>query len=56
LAVPSFQVLLAEAYGTVGRVTDGLAAIDEAMTRVHTTGERLYEAGLHRLKGTLLLA
>ena len=56
LAVPSFQALLAEAYGTVGRVTDGLAAIDEAMTRVHTTGERLYEAELHRLKGTLLLA
>jgi hypothetical protein len=26
------------------------------LTRVHTTGERLYEAELHRLKGTLLPA
>jgi class 3 adenylate cyclase/tetratricopeptide (TPR) repeat protein len=56
LAVPSFLALLAEAYGTVGRAADGLAALDEALSRVHSTGERRDEAELYRLKGTLLLA
>jgi predicted ATPase len=56
LGVPFYLALLAEAYETVGRIADGLAALDEAMIRVHTTGERRDEAELQRLKGTLLLA
>jgi predicted ATPase len=56
LVVPSFLALLAEAYSTIGRAADGLAALDEALTRVHTSGERRDEAELHRLKGALLLA
>jgi predicted ATPase len=33
----------------------GLAVLTEALTHVDTTGERLYESELYRLKGALLL-
>ena len=46
--------LLAEAYGQVGRVEEGLAALAEALTIVDTTGGRREEAELYRLKGELL--
>jgi predicted ATPase len=52
---PYFLALLAEAQGTLGEPEAGLTAITEALTRVDTTGERWYEAELHRLKGALLL-
>jgi predicted ATPase len=47
---------LAAAYARVGRVKDGLAVLAEAQTLVSTTGARVGEAGLHVLKGWLLLA
>jgi len=47
--------LLAEAYGKGGQVEEGLAALAEALDFVDRTGERFYEAELHRLKGELLL-
>jgi class 3 adenylate cyclase/predicted ATPase len=50
-----FLALLAEAYGTTGEPEAGLTVLTEALTRVDTTGERWYEAELHRLKGELLL-
>ena len=54
---PYFLGLLAEAYGNRGRPDAGLEALAEALTRVETTGERLYAArDLYRLKGQLLLA
>jgi predicted ATPase len=48
--------LLAEAYGQVRQVEAGLAILREALTVVEYTGERSYEAELHRLTGQLLLA
>jgi predicted ATPase len=50
-----FLTLLAEAHGTQGEPKQGLTVLTEALTRVETTGERWYEAELHRLKGDLLL-
>lgn len=37
------------------RVTDGLTVVAEALTASATSGERWYNAELHRLKGELLL-
>src|SRR5262249_35713242 len=48
--------LLAEAYGKVGQTEAGLTALAEALAVVDKTGERYWEAELHRLKGELLLA
>jgi class 3 adenylate cyclase/predicted ATPase len=47
-------VLLAEAHGAAGEFEAGLRALDEA--DIERTGERYYEAELHRLRGELLLA
>jgi predicted ATPase len=46
---------LAEAYGNVGQAAEGLHVLAEALACAHTTGERYWEAELHRLKGELLL-
>jgi predicted ATPase len=48
--------LLAEAYGKVGEVGEGLRTLAAALVEVDTTGDRFYEAELYRLKGELLLA
>ena len=48
--------LLADEYGKMGQVREGLALLDEALALVHKTGERWPEAELHRLKGELLLS
>jgi class 3 adenylate cyclase/predicted ATPase len=52
---PYFLALLAEAYGTTGEPEAGLTVLTEALALVDTTGERLYEAEIHRLRGELLL-
>ena len=49
------QALLAEAYGKVGRVEEGLAVLAKALAVVDKTGERFYEAELYRIKGELTL-
>jgi predicted ATPase len=46
---------LAEAYGQMGQVDEGLPLLVEALALVDTTGERHTEAELHRLHGELLL-
>jgi len=46
---------LAEAYGTMEQPEAGLTVLAEALVHVEHTGERFYEAGIHRLKGALLL-
>jgi predicted ATPase len=51
-----FLGLLAELYAGAGQPTEGLGAVAEALTVVHETGERMWEADLYRLKGDLLLA
>jgi len=47
--------LLAEAYGKAGKPEEGLSVVAEALGRAHKTGQRFYEAELHRIKGELLL-
>ncbi|MBI3756402.1 MAG: hypothetical protein HY267_00345 [Deltaproteobacteria bacterium] len=50
-----FLTLLAEAFGRIGQVEEGLSALAEALTFVDKTGERIYEAEVYRIKGELLL-
>jgi predicted ATPase len=52
---PYLLTLLAEASGLLGQPEGGLAALEEALTLVEQTGERYYEAELHRQRGELLL-
>jgi predicted ATPase len=52
---PAFLSQLAEIYGQAGHVDEGLRLLAEALTLVHQTQERYWEAELHRLKGELLL-
>jgi len=52
---PLFLCFLAEACGTAERFEEGLAAVAEALAIVGKTGERYYEAELHRLKGELIV-
>jgi predicted ATPase len=47
--------LLAEAYGQVGKLEDGLSVMSEAMSVLNSNGERFWEAELYRLEGELLL-
>jgi predicted ATPase len=49
-----FLALLAETYGTMAHPEAGLTILREALTHVDSSGERFYEAELHRLKGALL--
>jgi predicted ATPase len=46
--------VLAEILGRAGRIEDGLARIGEALELVEQTGERWYEAELHRGRAELL--
>jgi predicted ATPase len=55
LTGPYYLALLAEAYGRVAQAEEGLTALAEALALVDKTGERIYEAELYRLKGTLTL-
>jgi predicted ATPase len=48
--------LLAETYGKIGQIEEGLAVLAEALVAVHRTGEHFWEAELYRLKGELALA
>jgi predicted ATPase len=52
---PYWLALLAEAYAAGDDPTGGLHALAEALALIETTGERWYEAELHRLKGEFLL-
>jgi predicted ATPase len=47
--------LLAEALGKAGRTQEGLAVLGEALATGRRTGERWYDAELHRLQGGLTL-
>src|SRR5499427_7737834 len=47
--------LLAEAQRMIGQPEAGLRVLAEALVHVEHTGERYYEAEIHRLKGELLL-
>ncbi len=47
--------VLAEAYGKVGQVEEGLTVLAEALSSVEKSGEYYCKAELYRLKGELLL-
>jgi predicted ATPase len=50
-----FLALLGEACEQVGQVEEGLCVLETTLALVDKTGERYYEAELHRLRGQLLL-
>jgi predicted ATPase len=53
---PHHFAMLAEALGAEGLFEEGLEALKDAADLAETSGERYYEAEIHRLKGELLLA
>jgi len=53
---PYFIALMAEAFARGGQVEEGLSILTKELAGAHKTGERFYEAELHRIKGELLLA
>ena len=53
--LPQVLTWLAEAYRRAEEAEAGLCVLAEALTLVTTTGGRVYEAELYRLKGELLL-
>ena len=52
---PSLGLTEAEGYGEVRQPEEGLTVLVEALATVDNTGERNWEAELHRHKGDLLL-
>ena len=54
-ALPYYLALLAEGYGAMGRIDEGLRVLAEAFAEVATTAECRWEAELYRLRGELLL-
>jgi predicted ATPase len=48
-------ILMAEALGRAGHIADGLAAVEQAISRAERTEERYTMAELMRVKGELLL-
>ena len=52
---PYFLGLLADVYAQDGQVEAGLVTLDEALAAAQATGQRLVEAELYRLRGSLLL-
>jgi class 3 adenylate cyclase/predicted ATPase len=52
--MPFHLARLAEAYGQVGQLEEGLHLLAEVLAVVDTTGGRQWEAELHRLRGELL--
>jgi adenylate cyclase len=55
LSRPLWLALLAEAYERSGQPGPAVPAVIEALETANETGERLFEAELHRLHGALLL-
>jgi len=55
LRQPYYLALLAEVCGKADRAEEGLTLLAEALKVADKTGERWWEAELHRLKGELLV-
>jgi adenylate cyclase len=56
LRLPYYRGLLADASARFGLIDDGLQAVAEGLAEAGRTGERWFEAELHRLRGELLRA
>jgi predicted ATPase len=55
LGLSWFLALRGELFGKDSRTGEGLLIIEEALSHIANTGERYYEAEVHRLRGELLL-
>lgn len=55
LVKPYHLSLLAEGCEKAGSPEEGLNVLVEALEKVNSSGERVYEAELHRLKGRMTL-
>jgi predicted ATPase/class 3 adenylate cyclase len=55
-AVSYWLSLIAQSQVRFGRYSEALVAIGEALTLIEETGDRLFQAEVHRIKGELLLA
>jgi len=53
--VPYINALLAAAYEISGQIEEAAAQLDDALQIIERTGERWFEAELHRHKGELML-
>ena len=51
-----YFTFIATALGRLGRFDEGLRVVDESFPFIERSGQRYYEAELHRLKGEMLLA
>jgi class 3 adenylate cyclase/predicted ATPase len=49
--IPFYLALLAEALAFAGKIEEGLAAVDAASAKAAVSGERGWEAEIHRLRG-----
>jgi TolB-like protein/class 3 adenylate cyclase/predicted ATPase len=52
-ATPLFFTLLAEALALAGKIEEGIAALDDALAKAAVSGERGWDAEIHRLCGEL---
>jgi adenylate cyclase len=50
-----YLALLAEVLGKEGQTKEGLKVLDDALALAERTGERFFQAELHRLQGALLI-
>ncbi len=55
LARSRYLALLGEACGATGQIAEGLSLLAEALAFAEQSGERFFEAEIHRLRGELLL-
>ena len=51
---PNFLTLMADAYGKVGRIDEGLDLLVEALDTVQVHDARFMEAEIYRIKGEML--
>jgi predicted ATPase len=56
IKVPYYLGLMANAHAQAGRISEALHLLNDALTQVHNTGERWFQAELHRLQGEALQA
>jgi predicted ATPase len=50
---PFYLTLLAEALAFAGKIEEGLATLDDALAQAAVSGERGWDAEIHRLRGEL---
>jgi predicted ATPase len=56
VGIPLYRGVLAKACHAMGEVRQALHLLDEVLDRAERTGERWFEAELHRLKGEVLMS